>query len=115
MRATRNLKIWYILIDNQEEGPYSAADLRKDRRLSPYTLVRRVGSKTWRPIGKVKELKSVFEDEKKGRGEEQTDKLKPSPGGEVALANPSDPDGPVTLIVFIILLLVVWLVYNLLT
>lgn len=111
MRATNNLKIWFVLFDQQEEGPYSASDLKKDRRITPFTLVRRVGSKQWRPIGKVKELKSVFADENKPP-EKPLEKPRISPGGEVALLSPSDPDGPLTIIAFIILLLVVWLVYN---
>lgn len=111
MRATNNLKIWFVLFDQQEEGPYSVADLKKERRITPFTLVRRVGSKQWRPIGKVKELKSVFADET-AREERPPEKPRLSPGGEVALLNPPDPDGPLTIIAFIILLLVVWLVYN---
>lgn len=114
MRATRNLKNWYILIENQEEGPYSIRDLRLDKRITPFTLVRKVGSKKWLPIGKVKVLKVVFEDENLPEIKEEKKESPFFSGGEVALLNPSDPDGPVTLIVFIILLLVVWVVYNIL-
>lgn len=113
MRATRNLKIWFVLIDNLEEGPYSLNDLKKDLRLTPYTLVRKAGGKKWQAIGKVKELKAVFEDEKRP---EQPETNRPLIRGynEAALLTNTDPDGPVTILVFIILLLVVWVVYNIL-
>ncbi|MEI6531768.1 MAG: DUF4339 domain-containing protein [Chlamydiota bacterium] len=108
----QNLKVWYILIENQEEGPYSLQDLKKDRRLTPFVLVRKSGSKRWYPIGRVKALKAVFKDE--GVFESKNGKKAPllADGPEALLLNPSDPDSPITLIVFIILLLVVWLIYN---
>ena len=115
MKATRNLKIWFVFIEGQEEGPYSLGDLKKDRRLTPYTLVRRVGSKKWLPLGKIRALKAVFEDEVRPPAQEEGKAPVWSPGGETALMNPSDPDGPITLVVFILLLLTVWMVYNILT
>ncbi len=56
-------KIWYIKIDGQREGPLSVSDLKRDRRLTPDTLVWKEGFKDWQPMREVPELKEVFEDE----------------------------------------------------
>jgi hypothetical protein len=55
-------KIWYLLMDGEEEGPYSVLDLRRHRRVTPDTLVRRAGQKKWLRIRDVRELKKVFQD-----------------------------------------------------
>lgn len=55
-------KEWFILIDSKKEGPYSVADLRSDRRVTPDTLVWKPGFEDWVPMRKVLELKKVFED-----------------------------------------------------
>lgn len=55
-------KIWYILINDHREGPFSPEDLKKDSRISPETLVWREGFEEWVPIGQVPELGSVFKD-----------------------------------------------------
>lgn len=57
-------KEWFVLIDNVKEGPYSIEDLRRDRRVTPDTLVWRQGFETWIPIRNVPELKSLFEEQK---------------------------------------------------
>lgn len=56
-------KIWYILINEQKEGPYSLLDLRRDERITPDTLVWKEGFKNWVPIRTVPELKVIFEDQ----------------------------------------------------
>ncbi|MCB1112684.1 MAG: DUF4339 domain-containing protein [Chlamydiales bacterium] len=56
-------KVWYIQIHGKKEGPYSIRDLRKDRRLTPDTLVWREGFKKWVPLRDVPELQEVFEEE----------------------------------------------------
>lgn len=55
-------KIWYIKIQDAEEGPFDILELRHDPRLTPDTLVRKKGSSKWVPMRSVPELKEVFED-----------------------------------------------------
>lgn len=55
--------VWYIKIDGREEGPYSVGQLKRDCRITPDTLVRKKGSKSWTPIRYVAELKEIFADE----------------------------------------------------
>lgn len=55
-------KIWYIRVENREEGPFSTAELRRDRRVTPFTLVWKKGMKNWLPAGKIPELASLFID-----------------------------------------------------
>lgn len=55
-------KIWYIILNEKREGPYSLQDMRKDKRISPETLVWKEGFDKWIPIGEVPELKAVFQD-----------------------------------------------------
>lgn len=56
------IKEWYILIDEKQEGPYSLADLRKESRLTPDTLVWKPGFEKWLPAGEVAELRKLFKD-----------------------------------------------------
>ena len=107
-----NPKVWYILIENQEEGPYSIQELRNDRRLTPSVLVRKSGSKRWYPIGRVKSLKAVFIDEEVNQNKNGKKPQFLADGPEALLITPSGPDSSLTFIVFIILLLVAWLIYN---
>lgn len=56
-------KIWYIKVHGSREGPYSVADLKRDNRITPDTLVWRKGFDRWQEIRYVPELQCVFEDE----------------------------------------------------
>lgn len=55
-------KVWFIKVDDIEEGPFSFAELKRHPRLTPDTLVRKKGSSLWTLIRHVAELKKVFED-----------------------------------------------------
>ncbi|NGX42042.1 MAG: hypothetical protein K940chlam7_00318 [Chlamydiae bacterium] len=69
-------KIWYIIINGDEGGPYSLRELAEDSRLTQDTLVWKEGFESWVPIHDVPELNELFkeeipmeeEDEEKGRG-----------------------------------------------
>lgn len=56
-------KIWFLLIDGKEEGPYSLQDLRRHIRLTPDTPVRKKGTSRWILLRFIPELQSLFEDE----------------------------------------------------
>lgn len=87
-------KIWFLLIDGKEEGPYSLIDLRRHIRLTPDTPVRRKGTDRWVLLRFIPELQSIFEDEpsvkpsppdKKEKGDRQME------NGGVVLALRNDP------------------------
>ncbi len=59
-------KIWFILINDKEEGPYSATDLRSHPHVTPDTLARKSEKARWRPIREIDELKELFDDSEEG-------------------------------------------------
>lgn len=56
-------KIWFVKISGCEEGPYSFRQLKRDRRLTPDTLIRRADWEKWCLIRQVPELVELFKDE----------------------------------------------------
>lgn len=56
-------KIWFMLIEEHEEGPFSPAQLRNHPRFTPDTLMRKLGSKLWKQARYIDELNILFEDE----------------------------------------------------
>ncbi len=56
-------KVWFILIDGKEEGPYNVQGLKSHPFVTPDTLVRHKDSNKWQPIRYVKELQDIFKDE----------------------------------------------------
>lgn len=55
-------KIWYILIGEKREGPFSFEELQSDTRLTPDTLVWKTGFAEWKKIRDVPELKELFRE-----------------------------------------------------
>lgn len=108
-------KIWYIKIDEKIEGPFSVRELKRDRRVTPDTLVWRSGFATWVAIGRVVELKSVFaeDDEEPQKQEPTIPSAVVSPAlDEVALNLPAQP--PIILFLLIIILVVaLYIIYRL--
>lgn len=87
-------KIWFLLIDGKEEGPYSIADLRRHIRLTPDTPVRRKGTARWILLRFIPELQSLFEDEPESKppSDKKKDKNKSQlEDGGVVLALRQDP------------------------
>jgi hypothetical protein len=72
-------KIWYIKILGNREGPYSIMDLRRDRRITPDTLVWRQGFDRWQRIRYVPELQAVFDDPVPENGTEEKMKFSKIP------------------------------------
>lgn len=56
-------KVWLIIIDEKEEGPYSIRDLKNDPRFTPDTLTKHIKSQYWVQARFIPELKKIFEDE----------------------------------------------------
>lgn len=99
------MKEWYIKINNHEEGPFTLAQLKRDMRITPDTLVWKKGFKRWKQIREVKELSKLFKDEekppeKKKKGDNGS-KIKK---GDEVIAIPYDPFQFWWLLVILILL-----------
>lgn len=56
-------KIWFIIINEKEEGPFSILELKCDERITPDTLAWTEGLPEWLPMRKIPELKELFKDE----------------------------------------------------
>ncbi|CDR33333.1 DUF4339 domain-containing protein [Criblamydia sequanensis] len=100
-----NDRIWYLFIDDREEGPYSKAELKFDRRITPSTLARKEGSLSWLPISFYKELEDLFEKER-----EESDSLSENMQSELAMPLETGPP----LLFFIVLVLISLLYFYLL-
>lgn len=103
------LKEWFILINGKEEGPYSLLNLRYDRRITPETLVRKAGEHTWKPIGKIKELRPIFEDEEEIN---INPKKLESQRDESVITLENDPLPNLFFIIIILMIVLFWLVYQ---
>lgn len=87
-------KVWFIILDNKQEGPYSLFDLKNDRRFTPDTLVWRNGFKEWMLARNVKEIADVFKDNEPSKAIHEPfkgKKVTPDIGKEVTLALNQDP------------------------
>ncbi len=82
-------KIWYISINNTQEGPYSIKELKLDDRLTPDTLAWREGFPRWIRIRDIPELRDLFKD-KEIKPEEEASKPK-VPFDEVVLDYQYEP------------------------
>ncbi len=101
---------WYLLIEKRQWGPYSLAELKKDPRFTPDTLVRKKGTKTWTQARFIPELKQLFKDEeplstplfdfKRGEG-----------GAQAAIAMRPDPFPFFILFLVVILVLFYFVLY----
>ncbi|MBA2369605.1 MAG: DUF4339 domain-containing protein [Candidatus Protochlamydia sp.] len=87
-------KEWYILIDNQKEGPYTAVDLKTHLKVTPDTLAWKEGFKEWTPVRYIPELKFIFEEEERSVQpiiEDQTKPVSDLLSDEATLALKQDP------------------------
>ena len=58
-----DVKEWFVIIENQQLGPYSLLDLKREARFTPDTLVWRKDFKEWIKARFVPELRILFKDE----------------------------------------------------
>lgn len=103
-------KIWYLDIRGQLEGPYTIRDLRRDKRITPDTLVWREGFAHSVPLRNVPELKEVFSDEEKPK---QKNESKAPLGGKqqsdlVILEMSQEPPFLMWVIIVLTLFLLAW-------
>ncbi len=80
-------KIWFIFLDQKQEGPYSLLDLKRDERLTPETFAWKEGMKDWKRIAEIPELHSLFQPDA-GKEENMPDEeaeRPPVPDDEIVL------------------------------
>ncbi len=99
---------WFVLIEGKKDGPFSIKELKKDKRITPDTLVWKEGFKEWVAIRFVSELKDLFRDENVVKKDDEsnepvsTDLMQE----QAALTLRQDPSQWILLVLVLILLLV---------
>lgn len=106
-------KIWYLLIDNKEEGPFSAKEVRANPKVTLETLVWKEGMSDWTPLKKIRELRRFFEPEPPIQDEEELKHSKKTlpAQNELVMEYGFDP-GPIFLLILFLLLLIIYLFYR---
>lgn len=102
-----DVKEWFIIIENQQAGPYSLLDLKRNLYFTPDTLVWKKGFQEWTKARFVPELQEVFKDEPKPQALHEPDKGKEveSEMGQQAQATLTLQQDPYQYILWILLLL----------
>lgn len=62
-KEERDLKQWFIIVENQQLGPFSLQDLKREPRFTPDTLVWKKDFKEWIEARFVLELQKLFKDD----------------------------------------------------
>lgn len=106
-------KVWYLLIDQKEEGPYSLKELRFDKRLTLETLVWKEGFPDWVPLKNIKELRKLVESPNGKNNNEKDGEIQKGMNSqsELALESSFDPN-PLFLLILLIILLISYLLYQ---
>ena len=103
-------KIWYIKIHGNREGPFSILDLKRDKRITPTTLVWRKGFDCWQEIRYVPELQVIFEEDEAFIEREYGENDSQYPDDEIVLEmRRKDPGKWIWAVVVVIILLYLWL------
>jgi len=68
------VKEWFIIMDNQQSGPYTLSELEKNPRFTPDTLVWKKGYKEWTKARFILELRDLFKDKPRDRPVKSPDK-----------------------------------------
>lgn len=99
-------KVWFLYIDDQEEGPFSYLELSRDERLSPDTYAWREGMEDWLPIMEIEELKPLFHHENDESREEEcdSDDITPAPDEELVLELHSGRPSPILWLLIVLIL-----------
>lgn len=70
----KNVQEWFVIIDNQQAGPYSLAELKRNPRFNPDTLVWKRDFQEWIKARFVPEMQEVFKDEPEAKALHEPDK-----------------------------------------
>lgn len=89
-------KEWFVILGNQQVGPFSLRELKTLQGFTPDSLVWKKGFKEWTKARFVLEIKNLFKDDPKPRPLHDTDKDKQGAGNlgkecQVTLALHQDP------------------------
>lgn len=97
-------KVWFLLIDGKEEGPYNIQGLKDHPFVTPDTLVRRKDSNKWQPLRFVKELQDIFKDEEQEEEVVEKPSTKISGRDVLAIEMRTDPSNLFWIIILILAL-----------
>lgn len=109
-------KEWYIILDNQQGGPFSLYDLKRNPRFTPDTLVWKKGYKEWTPARLVLEMKELFKDSPESVPLHEKPEMSNGLKGDYAQDNQAtltlqqDPY-PLMLLIILVLLLILYVFY----
>lgn len=103
------VKEWFIIIENEQLGPYSLSDLKSEPRFNPDTFVWKKGFQEWIKARFVPEMEEVFKDdsETKGLHEPEKGKRLESDLGQESQATLTLQQDPYQFLLLILLLLLV--------
>lgn len=111
-----NTKEWFAIFDDQQQGPYSLLDLKRDKRFTPDTLVWKKGFQEWILARFVPEMKDLFKDEPESKPLHEPEKgtaLEPDLGqGQATLTMQQDPY-QLFLWILVLILVIVYTFYQL--
>ena len=111
-------KVWFIILENKQEGPYSILDLKKEARFNPDTLIWKKGFKEWTAARNVAEIQEVFSDELPSQETQEPHQGKAlgSDLGQESQATLTMQQDPYQLILWIlvVLLIIIYAFYQLL-
>lgn len=114
INLVQKTKIWYILIKENQEGPFSVEELKQDPRITLDTLALKQGWETWKPIRDIPELAKLFQKEapsrkpQKGTWEIESKEL---PQDEIVLDFGSEP--PYLLWALFVLVCLIYVIFKL--
>ncbi len=99
-------KIWYLYIDDHQEGPFTYLELSKDDRLTPETFAWKEGMEDWKPIAEIEELKKLVDPGKhEEEGSLEFEEPAPAPDEEIVLEMKDGGPPPYLWIVIILIVL----------
>lgn len=109
-------KVWFVIIDSRQEGPYSLRDLKENPRFTPDTLVWKKGLKEWKLARDVDELSEAFEDETPSKALHEPDEKKPphtqiGSENQATLTLQQDPH-LIILWILVVLLIIIYMFYQ---
>jgi hypothetical protein len=100
-------KEWFIIVENQQEGPYSLLDLKKDYRFTPDTLVWKKGLREWTPARFVLEMQEIFKDDHEPKALHEPEKRRISDLGQQNQVTLTMQQDPYQLLLWILLILLI--------
>lgn len=106
-------KIWYLQINGKREGPFSFADLRYDKRVTPDTFVWKEGFPEWKKIRDVPELKKLFNDESSDTQDESEEGVESKKGLGEDLVIDMGEEPPYLFWVLIVILILTYIIIQL--